>query len=263
MVHAFQRIDDWRAARARAGRMLLALDFDGTLAPIVARPDEAALLPSARAALEHVLGRTDTIVAVVSGRALADVRTRVGLVAVHYAGNHGLEIEGPGGVHRLHHEAELARPALAACAQALRADFADDDAVLVEDKRLSLSVHFRLVADRAREQAIRDQVERRRGHPHERLRLMDGKKVVEIRPTVDWDKGRATVFLMDTLLDGAVHAPVVYIGDDRTDEDAFAILRGRGEGVIVADGVPASSHALAWLRSPEEVALLIDRLAED
>lgn len=263
MVHAFQRIDDWRAARARAGRMLLALDFDGTLAPIVPTPDEAALLPSAHTALARLLQRADTIVAVVSGRALADVRTRVGLDAVHYAGNHGLEIEGPGGVHRLHDEAELARPALAACAQALRADFAGDNTILVEDKRLSLSVHFRLVADSARERAIRDQVERRCGDPRHGLRLTDGKKVVEIRPAVDWDKGRATGFLVDTLLNGAMHAPVVYIGDDRTDEDAFAILRGRGEGVLVADSVPASSQALAWLRSPDEVVTLIDRLAED
>lgn len=263
MVHAFQRIDDWRAARTRAGRMLLALDFDGTLAPIVPTPDEAAILPSAQAALGRVLERTDTIVAVVSGRALADVRMRVGFDTVHYAGNHGLEIDGPGGVHRLHEEAEQARPALAACAQALRSDFANDDAILVEDKRLTLSVHFRRVADRAREQSIRAQVERRCGDPLNGLRLTEGKKVVEIRPAVDWDKGRATAFLMETLLDGASDAPVVYIGDDRTDEDAFARLRGRGEGVIVAEMEPASSHALAWLRSPEEVATLIEQLAED
>lgn len=263
MVHAFQRIDDWRTARARAGRMLLALDFDGTLAPIVPIPDEAAMLPSVQAALGHLIKRTDTVIAVVSGRALADVRPRVGFDQINYAGNHGLEIEGPDGLHRMHDEAEQARPALAACAAALRNEFADEDAILVEDKRLTLSVHFRRVTDQAREQSIRDQVERHCGDPLNGLRLTEGKKVVEIRPAVDWDKGRATAFLMDTLLDGVADAPVVYIGDDRTDEDAFATLRGRGEGVIVADRVPTSSHALAWLRSPDEVATLIAQLAED
>jgi trehalose-phosphatase len=177
----------------------------------------------------------------------------------HYAGNHGLEIEGPG-VHRIHPEAADSAPALAACVRALRQEFADEEAVLIEDKTLTLSVHFRLVADEAREQAIRDRVARCCGG-HAGLRLTAGKKVVEIRPDVPWDKGRATRFLVDTLLADAPAAPVLYIGDDRTDEDAFVALRGRGDGIIVAQRAPEDSAATAWLRSPEEVATFLERLA--
>lgn len=259
-MHAHEHIDEWRAARDRAGCMLLALDFDGTLAPIVPVPDDATLLPGARAAIGRLLERDDTLVAIVSGRALADARKRVGFDSIYYAGNHGLEIEGPG-VDRIHPEAVATVDVVADCRKALETEFRNEPAVLVEDKHLSLSVHFRMVNDEARERDIRARVERccggRRG-----LRLMDGKKVVEVRPRVEWDKGRATSFLVDTLLGENRTAPVIYIGDDRTDEDAFAALRGRGAGVLVAKELSEESAATAFVRSPEEVVELLDALAE-
>ncbi len=258
MVHAYERIGDWQRARERAGRMLLALDFDGTLAPIVPVPDDAALLPAAHDAIGRLLQRPDTMVAVVSGRALADVRRRVDFAGVYYAGNHGLEIEGPD-VHRLHAGADAAARLLADCATALRATFADEPDVLVEDKRLTLSVHYRLVDDPVRASGIRARVAACCGG-RAGLTLTEGKKVVEVRPDVDWHKGRATTFLVDTLLGADAGAPVVYIGDDRTDEDAFRALHGRGEGVLVAARPDAASAASAWLRSPDEVATLLDRL---
>ncbi len=260
MVHAYELIDEWRTARASAGGMLLALDFDGTLAPIVPVPDEATLLPGARTAIRRLLGRGDTIVAVVSGRGLGDARGRVGFDEVYYAGNHGLEIEGPG-VQRTHPEALATTAAVAQCRTLLDTEFRNEPDVLVEDKHLSLSVHFRLVRDGMREHDIRRRVERCCGGRGE-LRLTDGKKVVEVRPDVDWDKGRATSFLVDTLLGDNGDAPVIYIGDDRTDEDAFAALRGRGAGVLVACVPVATSAAVAYLRTPDEVVTLLDRLAD-
>src|SRR5690606_38471433 len=91
----------------------------------------------------------------------------------------------------------------------------------------------------------------------------DGKKVVEVRPDVEWDKGRATTFLIDTLLAGTGSAPVIYVGDDRTDEDAFRALRGRGDGVLVAPHPVPHSAATAWLRAPDEVVTVLERLADD
>ena len=241
--------------------MLLALDFDGTLAPIVPVPDQATLHPGARPAMERLLERGDVLLAVVSGRALEDVRARVGLTAIHYAGNHGLEIVGPG-VERIHPEALATTAVIAECRAALEAEFHDEPDVLVEDKHLSLSVHFRLVRDADRERSIRARVERCCG-AHEGLRLTDGKKVVEVRPDVEWDKGRATTFLIDTLLAGNGSAPVIYVGDDRTDEDAFRALRGRGDGVLVAPHPVPHSAATAWLRAPDEVVAVLERLADD
>lgn len=259
MVHAFDRVEDWRAARARAGGMLLALDFDGTLAPIVPIPADAALLPAAQSALRALVARADTRVAVVSGRALADVRARVGLAGVYYAGNHGLEIEGPD-IERIHPEAVAAVKLIADCTATLRGQLAEYPGVLVEDKHLTLSVHFRMVSDPALEEEIVARVMASCGD-RAGLRLTAGKKVVEVRPDVAWDKGRATRFLVDAVLARNGAAPVVYIGDDRTDEDAFRALRGRGDGVIVADPAPAESAAGAWVRSPAEVATVIAGLA--
>ena len=257
--HARERVAAWSAARLDAGDMLLALDFDGTLAPIVPTPDGATLLDAARAALESLATRADTRIAVVSGRALADVRTRVGLDSIYYAGNHGLEIEGPG-MYRVHEGAAVARPALAECAGRLRVLEREHAGVLLEDKGLTLSLHYRRIADEEEAGRVVQRVHALCGGLPG-LRLTEGKKVVEVRPDVDWDKGRATLFLLDALLRGSAAAPVVFIGDDRTDEDAFRALGGRGEGVIVAEPPPAHTAAASYVRSPAEVAVLLQELA--
>jgi trehalose 6-phosphate phosphatase len=255
--HARDRIEAWAARRMRDGHLLVALDFDGTLAPIVPVPDDAAILPAAHDALAELAARADTRVAIVSGRGLEDVRRRVGLDTLHYAGNHGLEIDGPH-VRQVHADAAQARPALDTCARRLEAEVATIDGVLVEDKGLTLSVHYRRVDDDAVASEVVRRVRALCGNI-EGVRLTEGKKVVEIRPDVEWDKGRATTFLVDRLMPGGGH--VVFIGDDRTDEDAFRALDGRGEGVIVADPPPADTAAASFVRSPAEVADVLARLA--
>lgn len=256
---AMDRIDVLQAARAEAGALLLGLDFDGTLAPIVPRPEDAALLPASRDALDRLAARGDTHIALVSGRSLEDLRARVRLQDIFYAGNHGLEIEGPG-VHRVHDEAAAARGTLELLAGHLRRDLASIDGVIVEDKGLTLSVHFRLVEDEAEMMRVRDAV-----HDCARgitgVRLTDGKKVVEIRPDVDWHKGRAFGFLRDTLESRFGRGPAVFIGDDRTDEDAFRELGEMDCSIIVGDPPQHESIAHACLRTPEEVARFLDLLA--
>jgi len=259
--HATQRLEEWRAARRHAGRMLVALDFDGTLAPIAQHPAAVELPPAARAALERLARRPDTDVAIVSGRALEDVRRRVDLPDLYYAGNHGIEIEGPG-IQEVHRDAARAMPRIAACAEALRRALADDPGYVLEDKGLTLSVHYRLSRDpHARERIL--------SHvcalcdPTPGLRITEGKKVVEVRPDVPWDKGRATRFLLDALQAGLdTRIPALFIGDDRTDEDAFVALRDCGAGIVVADEPPAETAATAFLRSPREVADFLADLAE-
>lgn len=241
--------------------MLLALDFDGTLAPIVPVPEDAASLPAAAAALRQLVDRRDTDIAIVSGRALEDVRERVGLPGLFYAGNHGMEIEGPG-VERRHAEAERARPSLAACVRRLEPLAAAYAGVTVEDKGLTLSVHYRRVEDADAAQHVRQAVYEACGYDPA-LRLTEGKKIVEVRPAVEWDKGRAVQFLLESLEGSTGGAmPALFVGDDRTDEDAFRVLRGRGDGVVVHDPPPPDSAATAYLRSPEEVADLLAALAQ-
>lgn len=258
LPHARERLPELSALRRRAGRMLVALDFDGTLSPIVPRPGDAALLEEVVAPLRRLAGREDTVVAIVSGRGLGDVRARVRLDGLYYAGNHGFEIEGPG-VDRVHESARAARPELEAAASALAAALAGEPGVEVEDKRWTLTVHYRRAERDGADARVRAAVERHGRRPG--LRVTEGKKVFEIRPDVEWDKGAATRFLLDTL-GGAGPLPAIFIGDDRTDEDAFAVVRDLGGGIVVGPP-PPGTHAVAWAEGPEEVAALIRELADD
>ena len=256
--HARDLLPGLLELRRSAGRMLVALDFDGTLAPIVERPGDAALLDGLAQPLRQLAGRPDTVAAIVSGRGLADVRARVGISDMYYAGNHGFEIEGPD-VDRTHPEAERARPALEACAEAVERALADEPGTEVEDKRWTLSIHYRGVERPGAEERVRAAV-----HEHcggRGLRITSGKKIFEVRPDVDWHKGRATQFLLDTIGDGEA-VPAIFIGDDRTDEDAFAVVRGIGGGIVVGDPPPSDTSAIAWVRGPAEVADLVRELAD-
>ncbi|HEX5724932.1 MAG TPA: trehalose-phosphatase [Longimicrobiaceae bacterium] len=260
LVHARERVPAWADAWRRTGRLVLLLDFDGTLAPIVDRPEEAAMPPATRRALERLRALPGVEAAVVSGRGLADVRERAAIPGIAYAGNHGMEIHGPG-VERVHPEAAAARPVLAAAARALERVVADVPGAWVEDKVLTLSVHFRL-APREHVGALTQAVAGTAALLG--LRMTTGKEVLEVRPPVDWDKGRAVLFLLEQMRPPA-GAPALYLGDDRTDEDAFRAVRAwgpSGEGVLVADPVPPDTAAASYLRDPAEVGALFDALAE-
>jgi trehalose-phosphatase len=257
---ALAKVAEWRVARSRAGRLLVAVDYDGTLTPIAPSPDEAVLSAPARVALLQLAQRPDTDLAVISGRALEDLRPRIGVPDIYYAGNHGLEIEGPG-LQEVHQEANGARPRIAACADMLRSGLAGEPGAILEDKGLTLSVHYRQVTDPGAEERIRTLV-RHACANLTGLRITEGKKVFEVRPDVEWDKGRALRFLLEVLdAASATATPVLFIGDDRTDEDAFRALRGRGDGIIVAPEVPPHTAATASLGSPDEVLLFLESLA--
>jgi len=261
LPHATERLDRWHAARRATGALLAALDYDGTLSPIVEDPEAATLPARTRRALERLARRPDTRVAVLSGRALADVQARVGLPRVICAGNHGLEIGWPEGTWH-HPDAEAARPALAACAAALRDALRDGPGIHVEDKTLSLAVHYRRAPDPDAARAHILQAARTCTTGSPALRLTGGKRVINVLPPVEWDKGRALQTIL-TRLRLPPGAPILYIGDDETDETAFRALAGRGDGIIVADAPPPTTAARAYLRSPDEVAALLEALAED
>jgi trehalose 6-phosphate phosphatase len=257
--HAMQRVAEWTAAWRTTGRLVLLLDFDGTLAPIVERPELAAMPGATRDALERLRARPGVQVAIVSGRGMADTRARAALQGVAYAGNHGMEIEGAG-MYRVHPQALVARPELEAVLEALALALDPIPGAFVEDKGLTLSVHYRQTpeVDHGR---VRDAVTAATDGRAETLRVTEGKMVLEVRPRVEWNKGRAVEFLLDHMRPPP-GAPVLYLGDDRTDEDAFRELAetGRGEGVIVADPVPADTAALSYLASTAEVAALFTAL---
>lgn len=258
---ALERLPAWIDGYRRHHRLVLLLDFDGTLAPIVERPELAALPGPTRAALERLLAHPGVDVAIVSGRALADVRELARLPGIAYAGNHGMEIDGAG-LRRVHLEAAAARPHLETLVATLGPELAAVRGALLEDKGLTLTVHHRLV-ERSQVPRVRHLV-LAAAAPLPGLRVTEGKEVLEVRPAVEWDKGRAVEFLLDSL-DPPPGAPVIYLGDDTTDEDAFRAVRGwreGGESVLVAESQPSDTAAASLARDPAEVGVLLARIAE-
>lgn len=243
------------AARLQGCRPAVFLDFDGTLTPIVERPEQALMDTETRALVARLARLCP--VAVVSGRDLPDVRARVGL-EVCYAGSHGFDIAGPGGLRHAYPQAVAAEPKLDAAERELRAALAGIAGALVERKRFSIATHYRLVrsADVA---AVERAVNAVRGR-NPGLRRGRGKKVIELLPDVDWDKGAAVLWLLHALdLDAADVLPI-YIGDDLTDERAFRALAKRGVGIVVRDRL-RPTLARYRLRDPVEVRGFLATLA--
>lgn len=219
---------DTLSARLAGQPLAIFLDYDGTLTPICADPAQAMLSEAIRERVAALASRA--CLAVVSGRDTADVQSKVGLPELFYAGSHGLEIRGPGGFHE--ERAQDYLPALAAARQRLTQALEGVDGVLIEPKRYAIAVHYR-AAPEARERVHQCVEQIAAAEP--RLRTSHGKKIIEIRPALDWHKGRAVQYLRGELPLPAQHI-ALYIGDDLTDEDAFAALGPSDLGMIVADG---------------------------
>jgi trehalose 6-phosphate phosphatase len=242
--------DDYRgeieARVAGATSLIFYVDFDGTLAPIVDDPGLAGLSPETRAVLEEFSSREDVLIAVVSGRSLGDVKSRVGLQSLVYSGDHGLQIEG----HSLrfeHPEAARCRDALTELNQQLIGLPLLLPGVLVESKSLTTAIHYRCAPDGTREQ-LETILQSLVPADHPLFVLAGGKMIIEIRPRVDWNKGTAVRWIQDRLqADGAL--PFI-IGDDRTDEDAFEAL---DDAVTIRVGPEESTAAQYCLPDQESV----------
>jgi trehalose-phosphatase len=235
------------------------LDYDGTLSEIVGDPDAARLVDGADAALGRLAGQCP--VAILSGRDLADIRERVAVPGLWYAGSHGFESIAPDGSYRQNEDAAAAVPVLERAAQGLRETLANISGSRVEHKRFAVAVHYRDVAadDVGAVVASTYRVGRR-----EHLRVTNGRKVVELRPDVDWNKGTTLAWIRDQIEQSRPVLPV-YIGDDLTDEDAFDAVRTDGIGILVRhteDG-DRRSAAQYTLENPDQVRVFLNRVADD
>ena len=216
-------------ALAEGKRLAVFLDYDGTLTPIVERPELAVLSREMRDTVQRLADRA--AVAVVSGRDLRDVKAMVELEDIYYAGSHGFEIVTPSGKRLDGDPGAVFLPALSEAEAALERATAGVPGLWVERKKFSIAVHYRQVApeDVASVEPLFADVASR----YDRLQRVAGKKIYELQPRVDWHKGKAVLRLMEELGLRGGKGLAIYIGDDVTDESAFEALAGVGIGVVV------------------------------
>jgi len=257
LPQALEHADEIRA-RLADRRAAIFLDYDGTLTPIVDRPEDATLSPEMRASIERLAALAP--VAIVSGRDLGDVRRMVGVEGVAYAGSHGLDLLGPDGSTHQHGRELL--PALDAAERALRPRVEAVLGARLERKAFAVTVHYREVdEDRVPEL---DAAVAAVAAEHADLRRTGGKRVFELRPDIDWDKGSALTWLLAELGLGGTDALPVNVGDDRTDEDAFRVVRGRGLGFVVrGEDDDRPTLARMALRDTAEVGRLLELMSAE
>jgi alpha,alpha-trehalase len=242
-----------------AGRdAFVCLDFDGTLSQIVDDPDSATLVDGAAADLQSLAALCP--VAIISGRDLSDIRQRVGIRGLWYVGSHGYEMVGPDGSEHQHEAAAATIPVLQQAATELGDTLESIPGVRVEHKRFAVTVHYRNVATGEISGVI--ETVSRCGRLHN-LRVTTGRKLIELRPDHEWNKGRALAWIRQRISRSGRGLPV-YVGDDSTDEDAFDAVQFSGIGVVVrhAEDDDRPTTAQFSLNSPAEVVAFLRRLSD-
>jgi trehalose 6-phosphate phosphatase len=239
----------------RGDRLAVFLDYDGTLTPIVSHPEDAWLSDSTRQTLRELAGCVP--VAILSGRDLDDVRGRVHVDGVVYAGSHGFDIAGGGGLRRQLGAAYLS--VLQTAETELREALDEIPGAQLERKHFSVAAHYRNVNenDAFRVALAMDAVAAR----HPELRGIDGKKVYELLPRIEWDKGKAVMWLLEALGLERENVRPIYIGDDNTDEDAFRAIDKHGVAILVSEQ-PQPTTARYSLKNPAEVERFLRAVTE-
>ncbi|XP_039003619.1 probable trehalose-phosphate phosphatase J [Hibiscus syriacus] len=253
---------------SKGKKIVMFLDYDGTLSPIVEDPDRAFMSKKMRKTVRKLAKCFPT--AIVSGRCRDKVYKFVKLDELYYAGSHGMDIKGPEKRSKSNKVSEsvLFQPAseflpmIDEVYKQLVDTTKSTTGAKVENNKFCVSVHFRCVDEKKWGELAQKVRSVLKEYP--KLRLTQGRKVLEIRPTIIWNKGKALEFLLESLgFANCTDVFPVYIGDDRTDEDAFKILRDRGQGFgILVSKFPKETSASYSLQEPDEVMNFLRRLVE-
>lgn len=218
--------------RAKGKKVAVFFDYDGTLTPIVKHPEDAKLQGDMKEAVELLTHHVP--VAVVSGRDLRDIQNLVAMEKIYYAGSHGYHIEGPNDLYLENEKASELLPMLDELENQLRETLAKEiKGSKIDRKKFAIAVHYRNV-DQSQEDNLKQQV-KKIVENNKQLKLGTGKKILEIKPAIDWDKGKAVYWLMEKLNLDANNTLPIYIGDDITDEDAFRSIADDGVGILVGE----------------------------
>ncbi|MFJ1269125.1 trehalose-phosphatase [Legionella lytica] len=234
-------------------QFIIFLDYDGTLTPIVDRPEQAILSAAMHDCLSSLSQEYLTVI--ISGRALNDLKEHINISTLFYSGNHGLEFMGPRSYYQIGAAFKEEIEELDCC---LSKKFNGISGCLIENKTFSLSVHYRLV-DKENLDLIEKQIDAvLLNYP--RLKKHYGKKVYEIRPNILWNKGIASNAILEKFKLNNPHLIPIYIGDDVSDEDAFEVFQTKGITIKVEQN-PLDTKANYFLNSPLEVQRFLTQLS--
>ena len=241
MRYLFDNINDIQA-RLKNKKCFLFLDYDGTLVPISKTPDLAVLPVKTRRHLEHLSECADCKIAIVSGRAVADLKRLVKIKDLVFIGNHGWEIRETATPVKMKQTKEQKYSMWKVC-KALQEKLSIINGILVEDKGYSITVHYRNASSTDEKpvkkiinEIVKDYVQRKT------LKLREGKKILEILPATEWHKGSAakSVYSYEA---GQLNSFIpVCVGDDKTDEDLFKEFKGIGITVKVGENEDSSAE---------------------
>lgn len=246
----------------------LFLDYDGTLSRIADMPDRAFIPKKTKELIRELSKFPECRIAVISGRALKDIKKRIGIKNIVYAGNHGLEIEGP----KINYSVPLSpnyKKILKKIKSKLGFELEPIKGVFLEDKGFSFSVHYRLV-DKKKIPLVKSAFYSITLPYKTRndIKIGYGKKVLEIKPPLNWNKGKVVLWLLAkkpfTAKEFKKKVLPIYIGDDITDEDAFKVLKKSSIAIFV--GKAKDTKAGFYLKNPAEVAeflrVILERLRD-
>lgn len=237
------------------GPFLLFLDFDGTLTPIRDNPGDCFLSAKVKGELEGIASSPIARIAILSGRSLPDLRKRAGMRNIYYGGNHGLEISGPD-MRYIHPGALSGKHVIDRVRRGLENKIVNIEGALIEPKKLTFTLHYRMV-DKENRVFIRKAFFRTiaENSVAGRVKVIKGKKVLELAPKVPWDKGEAAMFILQELK--KKYFPI-YVGDDLTDEAAFQTLREKGLTIRV--GFSKKTVAQYFLKGQWEITKFLGHL---
>lgn len=253
---AFYELYELRPALTQSMPLFL-FDYDGTLTPIIRDPARAFLPEETRKLLAQLSEKFR--VAIVSGRDMNDLKNFIGLDTLIYAGSHGFRISGPGGIDMEHDKVGVLLPRLDKLMELVSGDpELKIQGVEIERKYMAIAVHYRNAPAGTYKNVT--QAIKRIISSFDDFTTGRGKKVIEIRPALKWNKGKAVEWIMHALeqIDGLSYLPV-YLGDDITDEDAFRVLQNHGIGILVGEH-SAPSAASCQLPNVGEVQKLLHYL---
>jgi len=244
---------------SKAGRIFLFLDYDGTLCPIVKKPNRAILPLKTRRNLSKLADNKRIVVSVISGRMLGQVKNLVGLKGIYYAGCHGLEIERADKTYLFPRSSKLKIP-VNAIKRRLKIELRAITGWEIEEKNIIFALHYRRVKNSNVQKLKKIFYNITKPYIAKgEIITAKGKMVLEVRPAVNWDKGRYCLYLMNKLKYKGEKIIPLYIGDDTTDETAFKVLKKKGVTIFVK-GERKTSLAEYYLDSTNEVTNFLGRL---